>query len=72
MAELCLPKFLDGTFKIFIDKEFPVTEIKEAHEHMEADKNKGKIVITGFTELWMQVGIFNKAKIIKSLETIIL
>uniref|UniRef100_A0A7S4HZX1 Enoyl reductase (ER) domain-containing protein n=1 Tax=Vannella robusta TaxID=1487602 RepID=A0A7S4HZX1_9EUKA len=51
IRDYCLPKILDGSFKIFIDREFPVGEIKEAHEYMEANKNKGKIVISGFSSL---------------------
>ncbi|KAF8851921.1 NAD(P)-binding protein [Acephala macrosclerotiorum] len=41
-----LPKFEDGTFKIFVDKVLPWEEIVEAHQFMEKDTSKGKIICT--------------------------
>jgi len=41
-----LPKFEDGTFKIFVDKVLPWEQIIEAHELMEKNTTKGKIICT--------------------------
>ncbi|PBP25087.1 zeta-crystallin/quinone reductase (NADPH) [Diplocarpon rosae] len=41
-----IPKFEDGTFKIFIDKVFPWEQIVEAHQLMEKNITKGKIICT--------------------------
>ena len=41
-----LPKFEDGTFKLFVDKVFPWEEVVEAHKYMEGDQSKGKIICT--------------------------
>ena len=38
-------KFDTGEMKPIIDKQFKLSECKEAHEYMEAKKNKGKIVL---------------------------
>lgn len=38
-------KFETGEMKPIIDKQFKLSECKEAHEYMEAKKNKGKIVL---------------------------
>ena len=38
-------KFATGEMKPIIDKQFKLSEAKEAHEYMEAKKNKGKIVL---------------------------
>jgi NADPH:quinone reductase-like Zn-dependent oxidoreductase len=37
---------VDGTFKIVIEKELDWKNIVEAHELMESNKTKGKIVCT--------------------------
>eukprot|EP00923_Selenidium_pygospionis_P009503 GHVN01016225.1.p1 GENE.GHVN01016225.1~~GHVN01016225.1.p1 ORF type:complete len:253 (-),score=41.68 GHVN01016225.1:307-1065(-) len=37
--------FDDGTFKVFLDKTFPLESVCEAHDYMEANKNAGKIVL---------------------------
>jgi putative PIG3 family NAD(P)H quinone oxidoreductase len=39
-----LPKFGDGTFKIFIEKVFPWEQVVEAHKLMESNKATGKII----------------------------
>lgn len=44
--ETYVPDFENGEFKIIIDKVMPWEEIQEAHRHMEAAKNSGKIVCT--------------------------
>jgi NADPH:quinone reductase-like Zn-dependent oxidoreductase len=41
-----LPKFADGTFKIFIDKVLPWEKVVQAHQLMEQNTSKGKIVCT--------------------------
>jgi NADPH:quinone reductase-like Zn-dependent oxidoreductase len=41
-----LPKFEDGTFKIFVDKVLPWEQIVEAHKLMEKNTTKGKIICT--------------------------
>lgn len=38
-------KFETGELKPIIDKTFKLSEAKEAHQYMEAKKNKGKIVL---------------------------
>lgn len=38
-------KFATGEMKPIIDKQFKLSEAREAHEYMEAKKNKGKIVL---------------------------
>jgi NADPH:quinone reductase-like Zn-dependent oxidoreductase len=44
--ETYLPHFENGSFKIFIDKVFPWEKIVEAHEEMERNTSKGKIICT--------------------------
>jgi NADPH:quinone reductase-like Zn-dependent oxidoreductase len=39
-----LPKFVDGTFKVVIEKEFSWKDIQKAHEFMESNQSKGKII----------------------------
>jgi NADPH:quinone reductase-like Zn-dependent oxidoreductase len=46
LVEHALPKFKDGSFKLFIEKVLPWEEIQEAHRIMEANKTKGKIICT--------------------------
>lgn len=41
-----MSKFEDGTFKIFIDKVFPWERVVEAHQLMEKNTTKGKIICT--------------------------
>ncbi|KAK5151192.1 hypothetical protein LTS14_009362 [Recurvomyces mirabilis] len=41
-----LPKFVDGSFKILIEKVFPWEQIQDAHRLMESNKTKGKIICT--------------------------
>jgi len=38
--------FTSGKLKPTIDKTFPLEDAKGAHEYMEADKTKGKVVLT--------------------------
>jgi NADPH:quinone reductase-like Zn-dependent oxidoreductase len=44
IVEHALPKFKDGTFKIIVEKEMDWTEIVNAHEMMERNETKGKLV----------------------------
>jgi len=41
-----LPKFDDGTFKILVDKVLPWEKVVEAHQLMEKNVTKGKIICT--------------------------
>jgi NADPH:quinone reductase-like Zn-dependent oxidoreductase len=41
-----LPRFEDGTFKLFVDKVLPWEKIVEAHQLMEKNTSKGKIICT--------------------------
>ncbi|CZT01821.1 probable NADPH quinone oxidoreductase homolog PIG3 [Rhynchosporium agropyri] len=41
-----LSKFEDGTFKIFVEKVFPWEQVVEAHQLMEKNTTKGKIICT--------------------------
>ncbi|NCV47625.1 MAG: hypothetical protein EBW53_05925 [Actinobacteria bacterium] len=45
-AEALLPDFDAGVLKPVIDKRFTIDQIVAAHEHMEANANIGKIVVT--------------------------
>ena len=40
------PYLADGQVKPIIDSTFPLEQVKEAHEYMEANKNNGKIILT--------------------------
>ena len=44
LVEHALPKMKDGSFKVLIEKVFPWEEIVEAHQLMEANTSKGKII----------------------------
>lgn len=44
-AEFALPRFADGRMKPIIDSVWDWNEVNEAHEHMEHNKNTGKIVL---------------------------
>jgi NADPH2:quinone reductase len=39
-----LPKFCDGTFKVFVEKVFRFEDIVEAHRLLESNRTKGKII----------------------------
>jgi len=45
-AEALLPDFDAGVLKPIIDKRFTIDQIVAAHQHMEANANVGKIVVT--------------------------
>jgi NADPH:quinone reductase-like Zn-dependent oxidoreductase len=44
-AEALLPDFDAGVLKPIIDKRFTLDQIVDAHRHMEANANVGKIVV---------------------------
>lgn len=44
LVEHALPKFKDGTFKVFVEKVFPFSQIVDAHELLESNTTKGKLV----------------------------
>lgn len=44
LVETALPKFVDGTFKVQIDKIFNWKDIQAAHTWMESNTSKGKII----------------------------
>ena len=46
LEDHALPKMRDGSFKIFVEKVFPMEKIVEAHKLMETNKTKGKIICT--------------------------
>jgi len=39
-------RFEDGKLKVFVEKVLPWTQVKEAHELMERNVTKGKIICT--------------------------
>ena len=41
-----LPKLMDGTLRPVIDTVYPLTQAREAHEYMEANRNFGKIILS--------------------------
>lgn len=46
LVEHAMPKFVDGTFKVYIEKVFDWESIVEAHQLMESNKTKGKLICT--------------------------
>ena len=44
-TEVAYPALSSGALKPKIDCYYPLDKIVEAHEHMESNKNTGKIVI---------------------------
>jgi putative PIG3 family NAD(P)H quinone oxidoreductase len=44
-TEEVLPLLVAGTVKPVLDRVFPLEEVRQAHEHMEANRNVGKIVL---------------------------
>ncbi|KAG4433427.1 hypothetical protein IFR05_011092 [Cadophora sp. M221] len=41
-----IPQFENGTFKVFVEKVFPWEQVVEAHQLMEKNTTKGKIICT--------------------------
>ena len=46
LVEHALPKFKDGSFKVFVEKVFPWEKIQDAHAQMERNETKGKLICT--------------------------
>ncbi|KAF2268483.1 putative quinone oxidoreductase [Lojkania enalia] len=46
LVEHVLPGFIDGRFKILIDKVLPWQQVQEAHTLMQENRTKGKIICT--------------------------
>lgn len=44
LIELALPKFADGTFRVYIEKVFDWKDIQAAHELLASNTSKGKII----------------------------
>ncbi|KAJ5807827.1 hypothetical protein N7474_009096 [Penicillium riverlandense] len=44
LVEHALPKFCDGTFRVFVEKVFRMDEIVAAHQLLESNTTKGKII----------------------------
>ncbi len=44
LVEHALPKLVDGTFQVPIEKVFKMDEIQKAHELMESNNTKGKLI----------------------------
>jgi NADPH:quinone reductase-like Zn-dependent oxidoreductase len=45
LADHAMPKFIDGSFKVHIEKVMDWKDIIQAHELMESNKTKGKIIM---------------------------
>ncbi len=46
LVEHALPRFIDGRFKVFVEKIFKMDDIQEAHKLLESNKTKGKLICT--------------------------
>ncbi|KAE8309959.1 hypothetical protein BDV41DRAFT_590672 [Aspergillus transmontanensis] len=46
LVEYALPKFCDGSFKVHVEKVFAFEDIVEAHQLLEDNQTKGKIICT--------------------------
>lgn len=46
LVEHALPKFKDGSFKVFVEKVLPWEKIQEAHAQMARNETKGKLICT--------------------------
>jgi NADPH2:quinone reductase len=44
LVEFALPKFVDVTFQVRIEKVFSWSDIQKAHQLMESNQSKGKII----------------------------
>lgn len=44
LVEYALPKFCDGSFEVHVEKVFPFEKIVEAHQLLESNQTKGKII----------------------------
>jgi NADPH:quinone reductase-like Zn-dependent oxidoreductase len=46
LVEHALPRFRDGRYKVYIEKVFPWEKVVEAHQLLESNTTKGKIICT--------------------------
>jgi len=46
LVEHALPRFVDGRFKVLVEKIFPWEEIQKAHELLASNTTKGKVICT--------------------------
>lgn len=46
MVDHALPKFKDGSFKVYIEKVFPWEQIQDAHRLLASNQTKGKLICT--------------------------
>lgn len=46
LVDHALPRFVDGRFKVFIEKVYKMEEIQEAHKLLESNTTMGKIICT--------------------------
>ncbi|KAJ9607274.1 hypothetical protein H2200_008347 [Cladophialophora chaetospira] len=46
LVEHALPRFIDGRFKVYVEKVFKMEEIQQAHELLASNKTMGKIICT--------------------------
>ena len=44
LVEHAMPRFRDGSFKVFIEKVFPMQQIADAHRLLESNATKGKLI----------------------------
>ena len=44
LEEHAMPRFEDGRFKVFVEKVFDWENVVEAHELMESNRTRGKII----------------------------
>ena len=45
LVEHALPKFIDGSFKVIVEKVFKFEEIQEAHKLLESNQTMGKLIV---------------------------
>ncbi|XHG05021.1 hypothetical protein AWENTII_008272 [Aspergillus wentii] len=46
LVEHALPKFKDGSFKVFVERVFAFNEVIEAHKLLESNTSKGKLIVS--------------------------
>jgi len=46
LVEHALPKFIDGSFKVIVEKVFKMEDIQAAHELLASNQTKGKLIAT--------------------------
>lgn len=44
LVEHAMPRFRDGSFKVFVEKVFPMQQIADAHRLLESNVTKGKLI----------------------------